>query len=313
MTISPADLARFRADAADVDRSSAPLIVAVSGGPDSLALLLLAEAAWGGRVIAATVDHGLRTESAAEAAYVAQICAARGIVHAVLAPDAPITGSLQAEARRARYHLLETLRQSRGAAFILTAHHADDQAETLLMRLNRGAGVGGLAGIRAVNGAVVRPLLNWHRAELEAIVGQAGLVALRDPSNENPRFDRVRMRRHLAEAHWIDRAALARAARHLAEAEQAITWSVDQLEPAHLRREDGAVLITPDALPPEILRRLVLRAVTLLSPEAAPSGPELDRALAALAEGRQASLGALLVRGGALWRIWPAPARRAAN
>lgn len=307
------ELARFRAGADPVERDDAPVGIAVSGGPDSLALLLLAEAAWGARVIAATVDHRLRPESAEEAQHVARICSARGIAHAILVPDSPITGSLQAEARRARYVLLDRWRRANGAGFILTAHHADDQAETLLMRLNRGAGVGGLAGIRAINGTILRPLLGWRRTELETIVKDAGLVALHDPSNENPRFDRVRMRGHLADAPWLDRAALARSARHLAEADQALDWAAEECAATRLQADDSAVTMDPAGLPSELRRRLVLRALATLAPGYRPSGPELDRLLLSLDAGRQASIGDLLAKGGPIWRFRRAPARRTGN
>lgn len=313
--IAASDIDRFRAapaiDGSGVEAGDAPIGIAVSGGPDSLALLLLAHAAWGQRVIAATVDHGLRAESADEADYVARLCAGRGIAHSTLMPAEPITGSLQTEARRVRYALLDRWRADNGADFIMTAHHADDQAETVMMRLNRGAGVGGLAGIRAVNGTILRPLLGWRRAELERVVADAGITALHDPSNENPRFDRARIRRQLGEAPWIDRAALARSAAWLSEADQALDWTANDLVRTRLDREGQHVLFDPAGLPAELRRRLVLRAIAILAPEHAPSGPELDRLLAALLAGRQASTGPLLARGGRKWRFLHAPPRRA--
>ena len=106
---------------------------------------------------------------------VAQWCAGRGIPHATLSPSSPITGSIQASARAARYALLHQWRQERALGWLLTAHHADDQLETLLMRLNRSSGVGGLAGIRARNGTVLRPMLSWRRAELMEIARAQGL------------------------------------------------------------------------------------------------------------------------------------------
>lgn len=139
--------------------ASARFGVAVSGGPDSMALLDLAARAFSGRVEAATVDHGLREASADEAAMVADWCGNAGIAHATLHPKGAVRGNVQSWARSQRYALLEEWRTAQGLDWLLTAHHADDQLETLLMRLNRGAGVGGLAGVRARQGVVLRPLL----------------------------------------------------------------------------------------------------------------------------------------------------------
>ncbi|MBB5684030.1 tRNA lysidine(34) synthetase TilS [Sphingobium boeckii] len=313
VAISPDLIERFRSPLAWIDAATARIGVAVSGGPDSLALLMLAHGAWPGRVHAATVDHGLRPEAAHEAAFVAGLCAAQGIAHSTLSPTCPITGSVQQAARRARYALLEEWRTTHGLMCIMTAHHADDQAETLLMRLNRGAGVGGLAGIRAENGHVIRPLLAWRREDLAAIVSNCGLHHVNDPSNADSRFDRVRMRTALRTAEWIDIPALARSAAHLADAEAALSWAADRLESEHIIEEEQRLVFDPASLPEELVRRLLLRAIARLDPSAEPSGPELDRALAALRSGRKTSLGALVLSGGKRWRIAPAPPRRAAH
>jgi len=310
MPPDPALLDRFRAPLGAIDAATQPVGIAVSGGPDSLALLLLAHAAWPDRVRAATVDHRLRAESAAEARFVATLCAERGIPHAILAPATPITGSLQAAARKARYALLEAWRAREGALSVMTAHHADDQAETLLMRLNRGAGVSGLAGIRATNGHVLRPLLGWRRTELEAIAAAAGIVPLADPSNQDPRFDRVRMRRALAAADWIDVPALARSASHLADAAEALDWATARLLPEHLVADGTALLLDPGDLPEELVRRLLFAAVVKLDPAIRASGPDLDRVLSALRDGGRTSLGVLLLTGGPRWHIAAAPPRR---
>lgn len=309
---SPERVARFRADleALTGPAGAAPLGIAVSGGPDSLALLLLGAAALPGRVEAATVDHGLRPESAAEADFVAGLCGRLRVRHAVLRPAEPIGGSLQAAARRARYQLLEDWRRARGFDWIMTAHHADDQAETLLMRMNRGSGVAGLRGVRPVNGRVIRPLLGWRRAELAAIVGDAGIEALADPSNEDRRFDRVRLRRHLGEAPWLDPAAVARSAAALADADEAVEWAVDRL--AGDRLADGADGVRLDArqLPDELRRRLLLRALRRIAPDAEPRGDELTRLIATLDGGGTATLAGVKAKGGDIWRFAPAPPRR---
>jgi tRNA(Ile)-lysidine synthase len=207
--------------------------LAVSGGPDSMAMLLLAEAAIPGQFEVATVDHGLRSDSAGECAMVAQVCGARAVPCEVLQVKVA-GGNLQAEARRARYDALAEWAKRRGLSAIATAHHADDQAETLLMRLNRGSGLTGLAGVRE-HGAVpahgtplVRPLLAFRRAELAAVVAAAGLKPAHDPSNDDERFDRVRIRRALAEADWIDPVALAKSASLLGEAQRAIEAVAEQ-------------------------------------------------------------------------------------
>jgi tRNA(Ile)-lysidine synthase len=173
---------RFRRDLAAVGFDGAPIGIAVSGGPDSIALLLLAAAAFPGIVSAATVDHGLRPEAADEARFVARLCASLGIPHRILGADVD-TGraSVQRAAREARYRSLQDWLAEAGIGCLATAHHADDQAETLLMRLLRGAGVGGLSGVRArtcvpVPGSdivLVRPLLGWRRTELATIVAAA--------------------------------------------------------------------------------------------------------------------------------------------
>ncbi len=304
---------RFRADLEKLAGGApGPLGVAVSGGPDSLALLLLAAAAYPGATHAATVDHGLRPESGEEADLVAGICAELGVPHSVLRPTAPLSGNVQSAARRVRYALLEAWRSERQLDWLLTAHHTDDQAETLLMRLNRGSGVGGLTGIRSVNGRVLRPLLGWRRAELEAIVADAGLEPARDPSNVDERFDRARLRRQIEGADWVDRPALARSARALAEAEAALNWAAEGLFAERIRFADETLRLDPADLPAELLRRLLLRALRRIDPHAAPRGEELSRLMATLTEGGTATLAGVKASADAAegtWHFTAAPAR----
>lgn len=317
----PPDLvSRFRLDLEAVAGADpGRLAVAVSGGPDSLALLLLAHAAFPGRIAAATVDHGLRAGSAAEAAAVARLCGGIAVPHAILAANVEVAGEgLQAAARTARYAALAAWMEGSGLRLLLTAHHCDDQAETLLMRLNRGSGVAGLAGVRAagpVPGSggrlrLCRPLLGWRRSELEAVAAAAGVEPARDPSNSDERFDRVRFRRRLAEATWLDPAALARSAALLAEAEAALDWTAGPLFAARTGIEEGAVTLRPNGLPPELLRRLVLRCLRQLAPGATPRGEALAAFIARLAEGGTATLCEVKGRGGETWRFEPAPPRR---
>ena len=316
----PADsVERFRLDLEALAGPGGDFAVAVSGGPDSLALLLLAHAAFSGRVRAATVDHRLRPGSAAEAEAVARLCAERGIPHHILAVTVERAGAgLQAAAREARYRALAEWMEEGGLELLLTAHHADDQAETLLMRLNRGSGVAGLAGVRAA-GAVpgsggrlrlARPLLHWRRSELAALVAAAGIEPAEDPSNADEAFDRARIRRQLGEAPWLDVAALARSAALLAEAESALEWAAETLFAARAEGGEGGVILRPQGLPPELLRRLVLRCLGLAAPGARPRGEQLHALIARLQEGGSATLCGVKASGGDSWRFAPAPARR---
>jgi tRNA(Ile)-lysidine synthase len=180
-----------------------PLIaVGVSGGPDSLALMILADR-WarqrGGEAWGLVVDHRLRPESAVEAETVGRWLAARGIPHAVLVwtGEKPETG-IQEAAREARYRLLGEWCATRGCLHLLTAHHRDDQVETYLIRRRAGSGVDGLAGMSAVRELpafrLVRPLLDVAKARLTAFLDAEGQPYVQDPSNRNPAFERARLR-----------------------------------------------------------------------------------------------------------------------
>ena len=180
-----------------------PLIaIGVSGGPDSMALAILADRwarARGGAVLALIVDHRLRPESAVEAETVGAWLAARGIAHAVLVwrGSKPATG-VQEAARAARYRLLGDCCAARGCLHLLTAHHRDDQVETYLIRRRAGSGVDGLAGMSAVRELrqlrLVRPLLGIPKARLVAFLEAEGQAYVQDPSNHNVTFERARLR-----------------------------------------------------------------------------------------------------------------------
>jgi tRNA(Ile)-lysidine synthase len=180
--------------------------VALSGGPDSLALTILADR-WvrqrGGRLAALTVDHGLRPESAEEAQAVAGWVAARGVEHHVLAWSGPkpATG-IQEAARAARYGLLTDWCRAEGCLHLLTAHHREDQAETYLIRKRAGSGIDGLAGMSALRELagvrLVRPLLAVPKARLAAFLETERQPFLTDPSNRNPLVERARLRRDTA-------------------------------------------------------------------------------------------------------------------
>jgi tRNA(Ile)-lysidine synthase len=263
-----------------IDALLAPLtrfdaaLLAVSGGPDSTALLAMA-AAWArrapaaARLAAATVDHGLRKESADEAAAVGALCARLGVAHRVLVwrGDKPTT-HIQERARAARYALLGAHAREIGAPAIVTAHHLDDQAETALFRLLRGSGVGGLRAMAEsvdLDGvALLRPLLGVAKRDLVAYCEAYGLAYVRDPANEDPRYARTRMRK-LAQglaAEGLDAPALARLARRAGQIEDALAR---QTQAAALRLGlgagsscDASALL---AEPTEIVQRLLVAAI----------------------------------------------------
>ena len=297
------------------EQGEARLGLAVSGGPDSLALLLLAHAALPGRIAAATVDHGLRPASADEAAMVGAVCATLGVPHAVLKIElAP--GNVSAQARDARYAALAGWMADAGLAALATAHHRDDQAETLLLRLNRGSGVAGLAGVRArgtVPGSalvLLRPVLGWRRSELGAVVAAAGLTPADDTSNRDPRYDRARLRAHLAGADWLDLPAIAASAAHLADADAALDWAAAREWREAVTRDGLGLTYRPQA-PRAVALRVLARIVVELGDEPA-RGAALTRLFATLIARQPASIGNLVARplpGG--WSFTKAPARRA--
>lgn len=314
-------LDRFKRDLAPLVAPDRTIGVAVSGGPDSLALLLLAAEARPLGVEAATVDHGLRSESRAEAEMVGKLCDRLGVPHRILTAnwDEKPQSAIQERARLMRYRLLGEWARERRITALLTAHHLDDQAETFLMRLARGAGVKGLAGMRRVarspagSIAIVRPLLGWHHFELEAVCSLAGVEAIEDPSNEDHRFERVRVRKALADADWLDSAAVAESANHLAEADGALHWATDIEWARGVSRAGVEIVYKPSDAPREIRRRIVRRAVLALATEGRGvemRGREIDQLLAVLRSGRRATLRGVLCIGGAEWRFTKAPARR---
>jgi tRNA(Ile)-lysidine synthase len=312
---------RFTRDLDALIAPGARIGIAVSGGPDSLALLLLAIAARPEQIEAATVDHALREGSRDEAELVARVCARRGIPHTILTAEwgeKPAT-AIQERARTERYRLLSQWARDRRLDAVATAHHLDDQAETLLMRLNRGVGVRGLAGMRPANlvpGSdipLLRPLLGWRRTELERICTEAAFEPARDPSNDDAQYERVRVRRALADADWLDPKALAASASHVGDAEAALEWTANR-EWARAVTEGGVeILYRPGEAPPEIRRRIVARVVARLATEGQGAnlrGRELDRLLEVLGDGGQATVRGVQCTGGSEWRFGKAPTRR---
>ena len=230
-----------------------------------MALLGLAAASFDGAVEVATVDHGLRKEAAEECALVERVCAERSIPCTTLRITVA-EGNRQDRARAARYAALGRWAGQRGLAAIATAHHADDQVETLLMRLNRGSGLAGLAGIRAraeIEGCsvpVLRPLLGFTKGELQTVVGCLSLPVVQDPSNRDDRYDRVRIRQQIAGVDWIDRKAFARSAAHLSEAEQTLESLAEELWNAAAVESGQKVEIRVPSQP-DLAARLIARAV----------------------------------------------------
>lgn len=321
IALDPAAIERFTVDLSKlVDVAGGTLLVAVSGGPDSVALLLLAHELLGTRCRAATVDHGLRAEAAGEAAWVASLCGTLGIAHATLSAPMPEragrTRNLSSRARALRYDLLGAHAAAIGATAIATAHHTDDQVETLVMRLNRGAGLTGLSGVRARSGAVIRPLLGWRRAELAALVNAAGITPVDDPSNRDGQFDRARVRASLTDATWIAPASWSRSAQALNDAEDALDWATEQLWRERCRVGEDGLVFTPTDLPFDLQRRLIARCVRAVEPLADPRGGAVVAAVTSLARGDCVTLGNVLCRAtrGAcdetVWRFVRAPVRR---
>ena len=322
--IAAEDIARFTADwlalAGRAPAAAEPLGVAVAGGTDSLALLLLARAAFPGAVVAATVDHGLRAESAEEAAFVGAVCNRIGVPHAILPPRPEMLagGNLQDRARAMRYRCLADWASAGGAPWVAVAHQQDDLAETFLLRARRGAGLGGLAAmlpcrpLRKGEDAplLARPLLGWSRAELAALVAAAGIEPVEDPSNRHPRFDRSRMRALVAATPELPPARLALAAANLRDAEAALAWVADREWAARAHIDGKQVTLDLADLPRELRRRLVARALTQVADAAPPRGSGLDRLIAAVDAGRVATLAGVVVRPGTRWRFAPAPPHR---
>lgn len=310
--------ARVAALAGEAFDDATMLAVAVSGGADSLALLALCRAAFGtARIAALTVDHGLRSESAAEAAHVAMLCAAAGIRYATLRWEGPHPAAgVQAAARTARYALMTGWCRAQGFPLLLTAHHADDQAETLLMRLHRGSGLSGLAGVRAareLNGIrLMRPLLDVRRAALRATLPREWRP-VDDPSNVDDRFTRTRARK-LLHAGWPGASGIAASAAHLAEAEEALSWVTERAMAGNVDNHDGVLIIDTAGLPPELTRRLLIACFARLGLRE-PRGPDLARLMARLAAGGSGTLSGaqLRVQPDGRWRMRGVAPPRAAS
>lgn len=279
--------------------------IAVSGGSDSIALLHLAHEwarARGVRIEAATVDHRLRPEAAAEAAGVARRAKELCVPHAVLTwrhEDVP--GNVMDAARRARMRLLADWAGGRGLPAVALGHTQDDQAETLLMRLARGAGLDGLSGMapsRHQQGTLwLRPMLELRRQALRDWLTGRGIGWVDDPSNEDPAYQRVRMRQAIA-ALDLPVEALARSAANLAEARAALAEAA--VATACGTQADRGMLRLPRQVMeagPEITRRLVVAALRWVTgADYPPRGADVARLIALLAAGGQGTLDGVIVR-----------------
>lgn len=262
------------------------LVLAVSGGPDSTALMVLA-ARWRGalksgpKLTAITVDHGLRPESKREAADVVRLAKKLGIAHRTLrwTGKKPKTGLPQA-ARIARYRLLADAARKAGATHVLTAHTLDDQAETVIIRLLRGSGMTGLAAMQRIsvmtdNGglSLVRPLLDIPKARLIATLKAGKIPFADDPTNRDPKFTRARLRGlmpQLAEE-GLDAGRLALLARRLGRADAALaatTAAAEDLMMVKSTRDAVAYdRVKYGFTPDEIALRLLGRAISAVGDE----------------------------------------------
>jgi tRNA(Ile)-lysidine synthase len=290
-------------------KSAPALVLAVSGGPDSVALMWLA-ARWqrsltrGPRLTVVTVDHGLRPEAAREAREVKRLAAELGLPHRTLRwrGAKPKTG-LPAAAREARYRLLAEAARKVGASHVLTAHTRDDQAETLLMRMLRGSGLAGLSAMARLterDGIVLaRPLLDVPKAQLIATLRRAGIGFAVDPTNRDTIFTRPRLRALLPQlaAEGGDARSLARLAVRLSRANAAVEVLVDGAErflqlkargdapQAAARSFEAQIVFEAKAfalLPEEVRLRLLLRAVNAVGHEGPAELGKVETLLAAL-------------------------------
>lgn len=280
--------------------------VAVSGGGDSLALLHALKIA-GFQPEAVTLDHGLRAEAAEEARAVGQICAALDVPHQILHwPGTEASGNLMDGARRARLRLIGAWARGRGLDRVALGHTLDDQAETFLMRLGREAGLEGLSGMRprfqAEGVEWLRPLLTVERAALRHWLRARDLQWFDDPSNDNDRFARVRVRQALPglAGLGITATTLGAVSAHLASANAALERILADWAAAHVQVLQGELRIARapfEALDAELARRLMRAALIWVA--ASDYGPRAAKLAAFLAAPRVTTLHGCQIRPGA--------------
>ncbi|WP_371169862.1 tRNA lysidine(34) synthetase TilS [Aliiroseovarius sp. 2305UL8-7] len=251
--------------------------VAVSGGGDSMALLRLAHD-WcrdnNATLWAATVDHGLRSEAADEARFVADVCGGLDVAHTTLALGELPSGNLQGAARAARYTALAGWAQDHLLDAVLLGHTADDQAETFVMRLARGSGVDGLAAMRhdwtAQGVRWLRPLLSIDRATLREYLADQNQRWVEDPSNDDPKFERVRVRQAMQDlaALGLDPDRLIETAQRMQDARVALSHAACRAAQDCARVHGGDLHLNKDhycSLPRETRHRLLAEAVIYVS------------------------------------------------
>lgn len=278
------------------------LAVGVSGGPHSLALAILASewvAERGGRVLALIVDHGLRPESGAEAAGVAARLGDLGLPAQILSLGLSPGPALHERARAARLAVLAAASEGAGSPWLLLGHHRADQAETVAFRALRGSGPAGLAGMAAARAAggvmMLRPLLGVTPGPIESFLAARGAVPVRDPSNQDPRFARTRMRQGLGDPEGPGVAALAEAAAAFARRRAGLAAAVAERLAAAARFEpEGWARLDRAALGRDAVAEAALSGL-LRSLGGAVHPPARAGVVALLARG-----GGCL--GGALWR-----------
>ena len=285
--------------------------VAVSGGSDSMALLYLAQHWGGARLHVVSIDHGLRPEAANETAMVAQTAQQLGLPHTTLNwQNWDGRGNLQDHARQARQSLLRDWAQQVGVTSIMLGHTRDDQAETVLMRLARGSGVDGLAGMQAAREDQglhwLRPLLGFERAELRDWLRAQNVNWADDPSNDNLTYDRVKARQMLAQLApmGVSAARLAETAQRMDEAREVLNMAAHDAAKHICRIQFGDIIFDApalDDLPAETRNRLVADALCAVSSN--PYRPRLAALRAALKARRATLHGALLTRSARTLRI----------
>jgi tRNA(Ile)-lysidine synthase len=288
--------------------------VAVSGGSDSLALMLLLQQLERFDLKTVTVDHGLRPEAASEAAHTAAIARNLGLAHETLVWEGwDGAGNTQDAARRARYGLMADWARRNDIPAIALGHTLDDQAETLVMRLARGAGVDGLSAMspsRAMDGVTwLRPMLGITRADLRIFLKSEGVSWIDDPSNDDTSYDRVRVRRAtgvLADL-GVTSEALARVARNMQSAREALEATSVEAAQSMANFRAGGVALDEEALsklPDDIARRIIMAAVRWITgADYAPRGRALASAMTEVRENGSATLNGcrMLRKHGQVW------------